>query len=87
MPVLVRFPVDLDQTTRYEGTFALYVDQATGAPLPAPVRPALTRDELRKLDWAERWIPLLLGGAGLALLAGGTLAAVRHRRAAVTAPA
>ena len=47
---------------------------------------ALTRGELRKLDWAERWIPLLLGGLGLLLLAGGTLAVIRHRRAVVTAP-
>lgn len=47
---------------------------------------ALTGGELRKLDWAERWIPLLLGGLGLLLLAGGTLAVIRHRRAVVTAP-
>jgi len=38
VPVLVRFPTDLDQATRYEGTFTLYVDQATGAPLGSPVR-------------------------------------------------
>jgi hypothetical protein len=38
VPLLVKFPTDLDQTTRYEGTFTLYVDQATGAPLDSPAR-------------------------------------------------
>lgn len=37
VPVLVKFPTDLDQTTRYAGTFTVYVDQTTGAPLDAPV--------------------------------------------------
>lgn len=37
VPLLVRFPTDLDQTTRYRGTFTLYVDQATGVPLAAPL--------------------------------------------------
>ena len=40
-PLLVKFPTDLDQVTRYEGTFTLHVDQATGAPLPAPVEAPL----------------------------------------------
>ena len=38
VPLLVRFPTDLDQATRYEGTFTLYVDQETGASLAEPVR-------------------------------------------------
>jgi len=38
VPLLVKFPTDLDQTTRYEGTFTLYVDQATGEPLASPGR-------------------------------------------------
>lgn len=38
VPLLVRFPTDLDQATRYEGTITLYVDQTTGTPLAEPVR-------------------------------------------------
>jgi hypothetical protein len=38
VPLLVRFPTDLDQATRYEGTFTLYVDQETGVSLAEPVR-------------------------------------------------
>jgi len=36
-PRLVRFPTDLDQAAEYEGTFTLYVDQATGLPLGEPL--------------------------------------------------
>lgn len=56
-PMLVKFPTDLDQTTRYDGTFTVYVDQATGAPLAEPVRLPLeidrrirTRPELSGAD-------------------------------------
>jgi hypothetical protein len=37
VPLLVKFPTDLDQATRYDGTFSVYVDPATGAPLPSPI--------------------------------------------------
>ena len=37
VPLLVKFPTDLDQATRYDGTFSVYVDPATGAPLPEPI--------------------------------------------------
>lgn len=36
-PRLARFPLDLDQTTRYEGTFTVHVDPATLVPLGEPV--------------------------------------------------
>jgi hypothetical protein len=36
-PRLVRFPADVDETLRYEGTMALSVDPTSGAFLPAPV--------------------------------------------------
>lgn len=56
-PMLVKFPTDLDQTTRYEGTFTVYIDQTTGAPLTEPVRLPLeidrrirTRPELSGAD-------------------------------------
>lgn len=57
VPMLVKFPTHLDQTTRYAGTFTVYVDQATGAPLAEPVRLPLeidrrirTRPELSGAD-------------------------------------
>jgi hypothetical protein len=37
VPWLARFPVDLDQTTRYEGTFTVHVDPSTQVPLGSPV--------------------------------------------------
>ena len=36
VPVLVKFPTDVDQNPRYEGTFTLFVDPATAAPLLEP---------------------------------------------------
>ena len=37
VPLLVKFPTDLDQATRYEGTFTVYVDPDTGATLESPL--------------------------------------------------
>ncbi len=37
VPRLVKFPLDLDQATRYEGTFSVYVDPGTGAALETPI--------------------------------------------------
>jgi hypothetical protein len=37
VPLLVKFPTDLDQATRYEGTFTVYVDPDTGATLASPI--------------------------------------------------
>jgi hypothetical protein len=37
VPLLVKFPTDLDQATRYEGTFTVYVDPETGATLASPI--------------------------------------------------
>jgi Porin PorA len=36
VPALVRYPLDLDATPRYEGTFTLFVDPDTFAPLETP---------------------------------------------------
>jgi hypothetical protein len=47
---------------------------------------ALTRDELVKLDWAERYVPRAMGGLGLVLMTGGVLATLHHRRAKRPAP-
>jgi hypothetical protein len=37
VPALVKYPTDLDVVPRYEGTFTLFVDPTTAAPLAAPV--------------------------------------------------
>jgi hypothetical protein len=37
VPALVKFPTDVDQNPRYEGTFVLFVDPATAAPLDEPM--------------------------------------------------
>ena len=37
VPALVRFPTDVDQHPRYEGTFTLFVDPATALPLEHPL--------------------------------------------------
>jgi hypothetical protein len=36
VPALVKYPTDLDETSRYQGVFTLFVDPATAAPLPTP---------------------------------------------------
>jgi hypothetical protein len=41
VPALVKFPTDVDQTPRYEGTFVLFVDPATAAPLDEPTTAGL----------------------------------------------
>ena len=37
VPAVVKYPTDLDVTPRYEGSFTLFVDPDTRAPLAAPV--------------------------------------------------
>jgi hypothetical protein len=44
VPALVKFPTDVDQRPQYEGTFTLFVDPATAAPLVEPTIAALTVD-------------------------------------------
>jgi hypothetical protein len=44
VPALVKFPTDVDQRPRYEGTFTLFVDPATTAPLVEPTVAGLTVD-------------------------------------------
>jgi hypothetical protein len=44
VPALVRFPTDVDQRLRYEGTFTLFVDPETAGPLSAPAVHELTVD-------------------------------------------
>jgi hypothetical protein len=41
---LVKYPTDIDVNPRYEGTFSLHVDPATGAPLATPLEQPLTID-------------------------------------------
>lgn len=43
-PKLVKFPTALNQTTHYQGTFVLSVDQSTGLPLAKPLSLPLTID-------------------------------------------
>jgi hypothetical protein len=44
VPALVKFPTDVDQRPQYVGTFTLFVDPATAAPLVEPTTSALTVD-------------------------------------------
>jgi hypothetical protein len=48
VPALVKYPTDLKASPKYAGTFTLYVDPATGAPLATPQALPMTIDrELR----------------------------------------
>lgn len=44
VPELVRFPLNIDETTHYRGTSSTYVDQATFSPLSTPKREPLSLD-------------------------------------------
>jgi hypothetical protein len=44
VPALVKFPTDVDQRLQYDGTFTLFVDPATAAPLAEPTISGLTVD-------------------------------------------
>jgi hypothetical protein len=44
VPALVKFPTDVDQRLQYEGTFTLFVDPASAAPLVEPTTSALAVD-------------------------------------------
>jgi hypothetical protein len=46
---------------------------------------ALTRDQVHQLDWLERWIPMIVAGVGLVLVAVGAVV-LRRPRAAAGAP-
>lgn len=48
VPALVRFPLSTDVTVHYTGTFSLYVDQTTLAPLATPIHLPMTVD--RRLE-------------------------------------
>jgi hypothetical protein len=42
VPALVKYPTDINATPRYEGTFSVFVDQGTFAPLASPQQLPLT---------------------------------------------
>ena len=44
VPALVKYPTDLDITTHYEGTFTVFVDPASAAPLADPIDLPLSID-------------------------------------------
>jgi Porin PorA len=44
VPALERFPTDVDQHPRYEGTFTLFIDPATASPLSNPSSAVLSID-------------------------------------------
>src|SRR4029450_12060070 len=44
VPIVVKYPTDLDASPRYEGSFSLLVDPLTATPLAAPVTMPLTVD-------------------------------------------
>ena len=78
VPQLVKFPARLDDTTRYRGTFTLYVDPATGQPFADPMTSPLEID--------RRVRTLSGGGADTAVLeeavtyrVAGTTQRERHR--------
>ena len=51
VPTFVKYPTDLDVTPRYEGTFTLFVDRTTAAPLATPLRvPLEIERHIRALD-------------------------------------
>jgi hypothetical protein len=51
VPTFVKYPTDLDVTPRYEGTFTLFVDRTTAAPLATPLRVPLDIERhIRALD-------------------------------------
>ncbi|HVA75212.1 MAG TPA: porin PorA family protein [Acidimicrobiales bacterium] len=48
-PVLVRYPLNINQTLHYHGTATVYVNPATGLPLAQPLRVPLTIDRQVKV--------------------------------------
>jgi hypothetical protein len=44
VPATVKYPTDLDVSPRYEGTFTVFVDPSTAAPLEEPIELPLTVD-------------------------------------------
>ena len=57
VPVLVKYPTDLDVTPRYEGTFTLFVDPTTAAPLATPAGTARDRAAYPLARRGERCVP------------------------------
>ena len=61
VPVLVKYPTDLDVNPRYAGTFTLFVDPTTAAPLAAPRVLPLEIDRCRRRGsfdrCGERFVP------------------------------
>lgn len=55
VPIFVKYPTDLDVTPRYAGTFTLFVDRTTAAPLATPLHVPLD---------IERHIRALVGESG-----------------------
>ena len=44
VPALVRFPLNIDETTHYTGTATTYIDQSTLLPLATPKREPVSVD-------------------------------------------
>lgn len=53
VPMLVKYPTDLDVSPRYEGTFTLFVDPSTAAPLDEPIEVPLVVERRIEVDGAE----------------------------------
>lgn len=51
IPTFVKYPTDLDVAPRYEGTFTLFVDPTTAAPLDTPIEvPLVVERRIRALE-------------------------------------
>ncbi|QGG94571.1 porin PorA family protein [Actinomarinicola tropica] len=53
VPALVRYPTDLEVSPRYEGTFTLFVDPTSAAPLDEPVEVPLVVERHIEVDGDE----------------------------------
>lgn len=74
IPMLVKYPTDLDETPKYAGTVTLFLDQQTYAPLATPLEAPLAVSRNIKADAAESDDDLVLVKETIDLAAEGLFA-------------
>jgi len=78
VPALVKYPTDLDVTPQYAGTFRLFVNPATAAPLASPQELPLTIERHLEADGSESGASRVVVKETITQKAGSVLSAVEH---------
>ena len=78
VPRLVKYPTDIDASPQYKGTFTVYVDPASAAPLATPLQVPLTIDRHIKANGSQSGADRVLVDETIDLHAGTLVNTTQH---------